>query len=75
MTMFEYVKDTLFEVRQNIIDAADEALKHERYITLTQLFDALDTATDLYVHITRAEYEQRIKDLEKELEGVKKNDK
>ena len=63
--MFEYVKDTAFELRQNIIDAADEALKHEQYITLVQLFDALDVVTDLYIHITRAEYEQRIKDLEK----------
>lgn len=75
MTMFEYAKDTVFELRQNIIDAADEAAENEQWIALNNLFDALETVTDLYINMTRAEYEQKIKDLEKELEGVKQNDK
>lgn len=73
--MFEYVKDTVFEVRQNILDAADEAVKNEQWIALNNLFNALDTVTDLYVYMTRTEYEQRIKDLEKELKGVRQSDK
>ena len=75
MSMFKYVTDTAFELRQNIIDAADEAAGKEQWIALNNLFNALDTVTDLYIYMTRTEYEQRIKDLEKELEGVKKNDK
>ena len=74
-TMIEHVKDTVFEARQDIIDAADEAAKNEHWVELNNLFNALDTVTDLYIYITRTEYEQKIKDLEKELEGVKQNDK
>ena len=74
MTQFQYTKDTVFEVRQNILDAADEAIENEQWFTLQNLFDALETVTDLYIDMTRAEYEQKIKDLEKELKGVKQND-
>lgn len=72
MTQFEYTKDTVFELRQNIIDAADEAVENEQWTALVNLLDALETATDLYINMTQAEYEQKIKDLEKELEGVKR---
>ena len=75
MTQFQYAKDTVFELRQNIIDAADEAVENEQWIALNNLFDALETVTDLYINITRTEYEQKIKDLEKELKGVSNNDR
>ena len=74
MSMFKYVTDTAFELRQNIIDAADEAAKNEQWVALNNLFNALDTVTDLYIYMTRTEYEQQIADLKKKLEGVKNND-
>ena len=74
-TMIEHVKDTVFEARQDIIDAADEAVKNEQWVALNNLFNALDTVTDLYVYMTRTEYEQQIADLKKELEGVRQSDK
>lgn len=72
MAVFKYVTDTTYELRQGIIDAADEAAKNEQWITLNNLFNALDTVTDLYIYMTRTEYEQQIADLKKELEGVKR---
>lgn len=75
MTAFQYLKDTVFEVRQDILDAADEAVKNEQWVALNNLFNALDTVTDLYLYMTHTEYEQQIADLKKELEGVRQSDK